>query len=303
MKNENYLYSKTNKFTVKNYIKSGDHRVYYRYKQREGATKNVMIIHGGPGSTMSNDHMRYFSPKKYNIAQFDHRCCGKSFNQNENFLHEVGVRQIVEDIEDIRKALNIEKIILFSLSWGGTIALAYAGIYPQNVEAVIMQSPLVLETYNRNWLFSENGIAAELPEAKTFLNDFKKSNFIENMLEKKCSKSAYNWVAWRSLIAGKDKPEELTPALHKGSILAVHYFYNDVFLQNDFEKVISQIPAEVPVHSLHGTNDKAVAPETVSYLQQTLANNNIYVLDGLGHSAFNSLPWNKAITELTDMVA
>ncbi len=46
------------------------------------------------------------------------------------------------DIEDLRLALGADKLILYGLSYGTRLALAYARQFPENVEALVLDSPL-----------------------------------------------------------------------------------------------------------------------------------------------------------------
>ncbi len=46
------------------------------------------------------------------------------------------------DIEDIRRALGADRLILYGLSYGTRLALAYARQFPENVEALILDSAL-----------------------------------------------------------------------------------------------------------------------------------------------------------------
>lgn len=48
----------------------------------------------------------------------------------------------VEDIEAVRKALKIDKLILYGMSYSCNLMTAYAQTYPQNTKALILDSPL-----------------------------------------------------------------------------------------------------------------------------------------------------------------
>jgi len=48
----------------------------------------------------------------------------------------------VEDINELRKELKIDKMILYGMSYSCNLMAAYAQTYPENVEALILDSPL-----------------------------------------------------------------------------------------------------------------------------------------------------------------
>jgi pimeloyl-ACP methyl ester carboxylesterase len=47
---------------------------------------------------------------------------------------------VVDDLEDVRRLLGIERIGLFGVSYGTRVALAYAARYPQHVERLVLDS-------------------------------------------------------------------------------------------------------------------------------------------------------------------
>jgi pimeloyl-ACP methyl ester carboxylesterase len=51
---------------------------------------------------------------------------------------------VADDLEDVRKALGLERISLFGVSYGTRIALAYAARYPQHVERLVLDSVVPL---------------------------------------------------------------------------------------------------------------------------------------------------------------
>jgi len=54
-------------------------------------------------------------------------------------LRENTTWDLVDDIEKIRKHLNIEKFVVFGGSWGSTLALAYAQTHPERVKALVLR--------------------------------------------------------------------------------------------------------------------------------------------------------------------
>ena len=52
----------------------------------------------------------------------------------------------VEDIEDLRQSLNLNKLILYGMSYSCNLMAAYAQKYPQHVKALILDSPLPHES-------------------------------------------------------------------------------------------------------------------------------------------------------------
>jgi proline iminopeptidase len=99
--------------------------------------KPVFVIHGGPGIGCSPYMRQFFNPEKFLIVLHDQRGAGKSRPNAE--IRENTTQNLVEDIEQLRQKLGLEKIILFGGSWGSTLSLAYAEKYPENVSGMVLR--------------------------------------------------------------------------------------------------------------------------------------------------------------------
>lgn len=108
------------------------------YCELEGKGVPVVLLAGGPGNTHQVFHP-YFS-KLANVAHvvyFDFRGCGKSdFIKGDGY----SIDQAVDDLEDLRKALKIEKWVVLGHSNGGFLAQYYAKKYGPHVLGLILVS-------------------------------------------------------------------------------------------------------------------------------------------------------------------
>lgn len=115
------------------------------YVNEKGNGIPCIYIHGGPGS-WSKDFELFcgvYLEKHLRMIYMDQRGCGRSGgNESTNY----SIRDLVKDIETVRKELNLDKVILLSHSFGGIIAVNYAYKYPQNIKSLILlNSTLNLE--------------------------------------------------------------------------------------------------------------------------------------------------------------
>jgi proline iminopeptidase, Neisseria-type subfamily len=113
----------------------------------------VVFLHGGPGGGIAPDHRRFFDPKFYRIILFDQRGSGQSVPCAE--LKENTTWDLVEDIERIRKMLNIEKWVVFGGSWGSTLALAYAITHTEKVKALVLRGIFLCRPSEIKWFYQE----------------------------------------------------------------------------------------------------------------------------------------------------
>ncbi len=112
--------SKTN--SEENFVQVKGTKLWYKI---EGKGEALLLIAGGPG--LSHSYFQpYFSVLSdfYRIIYFDAFGCGKS--DRAKSPNEYTFERDVDDIEGIRKALNLEKINVLGHSYGGLVAQAYA---------------------------------------------------------------------------------------------------------------------------------------------------------------------------------
>lgn len=66
-----------------------------------------------------------------------------AFWQEKGFdLNAYNTRQNALDLESLRKALGAEKLNLWSISYGGTLALAALKVMPEHIDRIVLASPL-----------------------------------------------------------------------------------------------------------------------------------------------------------------
>jgi proline iminopeptidase len=114
-------------------------RLYWR---RVGdATATVVMLHGGPGSDMDSSFPE-LAPlaRDRSLLFYDQRGGGRSGPVAD--LSSVTAAQHVRDLEAIRQAFGLERLVLFGHSWGGGLAMLYAMEHPSRVERIVLVAPL-----------------------------------------------------------------------------------------------------------------------------------------------------------------
>ncbi|KAK6166141.1 hypothetical protein SNE40_022904 [Patella caerulea] len=137
------------------------HKVYY--EQSGNRTGNsVIFIHGGPGGGTSPYNRRLFDPEVYRIILLDQRGSGQSTPAAE--LTDNTTWHLVEDIEKLRKHLDIEKWVVFGGSWGSTLSLAYAETHPDRVKALVLRGIFTLSRRELDWFYEDGGASMIYPD-------------------------------------------------------------------------------------------------------------------------------------------
>jgi proline iminopeptidase len=101
----------------------------------------VVWLHGGPGSSASPLHRRFFDPVLFWIIQYDQRGCGRSLPLGVIDHNETS--HLIADIECLREHLSIPKWSVVGGSWGGALALLYAQAHPDRVDRMRCRSPFL----------------------------------------------------------------------------------------------------------------------------------------------------------------
>jgi proline iminopeptidase len=133
------------------------------YWEESGNPRGVaaLFLHGGPGAGATPVHRRFFDPSYWRIVIYDQRGGGRSTPLGE--LKDNSPTHLIADIERLRRELGIESWLVFGGSWGSTLALHYAELYPERCLALILRGIFLARSSEIDWFLY--GLAAVFPEA------------------------------------------------------------------------------------------------------------------------------------------
>jgi len=138
----------------------GHVRLFVTKREPRGTPKGtILLLAGGPGEasaqsfTLTSDLWGSLFPA-YTVAAYDNRgtgasdpltCapsataarCARAIGSRRVFY---GTRDNAADVESVRRALGVDRIALFGISYGTKQALAYARAYPDRVERLLLDS-------------------------------------------------------------------------------------------------------------------------------------------------------------------
>ncbi len=102
----------------------------------------ILLLNGGPGGTHEYfECFENFLPKEgVEFIYYDQLGCGYSDNPNDTAYWDLG--RFVEEVEQVRKGLNLDKnnFYLLGHSWGGILAMQYTLKYQDNMKALIISN-------------------------------------------------------------------------------------------------------------------------------------------------------------------
>jgi len=112
-------------------------KIYYR---TFGTGTPILIINGGPGLNSDGfvDLAKTLSAQNQTII-YDQRGTGKSLMQKID-ASSITMELMIDDMENLRKQLKIERWIILGHSFGGMLASYYATIHPSRIISMILSS-------------------------------------------------------------------------------------------------------------------------------------------------------------------
>ncbi|HZU68789.1 MAG TPA: proline iminopeptidase-family hydrolase [Ktedonobacteraceae bacterium] len=99
----------------------------------------LLTLHGGPGSP--HDYLEPLEQlaDERPVIFYDQLGCGKSERPDNISLWQR--KRFVEELSQIRKALDLDQIHLFGHSWGSMLAVDYILTQPEGIRGLILASP------------------------------------------------------------------------------------------------------------------------------------------------------------------
>jgi proline iminopeptidase len=278
------------------------HELYYEQSGNpEG--KPVVFLHGGPGGGTDARMRRFFDPRRYRIVLFDQRGCGRSTPAAS--LQDNTTWHLVDDIEKLRVELGIERWQVFGGSWGSTLALAYAQMFPSAVTELVLRGIFLLRRSELEWFYqSPQGAASLFPD---LWEDFvapipanERADMIRAYYHRLTSNSASQrrtaaraWSIWEgatSFLRGnaayvaKFEDPDYAAAFAR---IECHYFINGGFLSSDDQLLrdVGQI-RHIPAVIVQGRYDVVCPMRSAWDLHRAWPEARLVVVPDAGHSAF-----------------
>lgn len=119
-------------------VRGGRYKVWTK-RIGEGPVK-VLLLHGGPGAT--HEYLEamesFLPPAGLEIYYYDQLGCGNSDQPDERSLWTLPA--YVEEVEEVRRGLGLDRFVLYGHSWGGMLAIDYALKYQQHLSGLVISN-------------------------------------------------------------------------------------------------------------------------------------------------------------------
>lgn len=127
----------------------------------------LVMLHGGPGESCYSVEQSVGDElaKVSTVIFYDQRGCGRSAKPSEPDTYTM--TRLVADLEEIRSALGLDRIIPWGVSFGCQLAAEYAVAHPNNVERLVLHAPPVVGPLHPGlWSLRPNAVDTLLAPAE-----------------------------------------------------------------------------------------------------------------------------------------
>lgn len=275
------------------------HEIYYEICGNP-AGKPAVVCHGGPGGGITPSMRRYFDPARYRIVLFDQRGCGRSTPYAE--LRENTTWDLVEDMEKLRRRLDIEKWLVFGGSWGSTLALAYAQTHSERVSELVLRGIFTLRRSELLWFYQDGAswlfpdaweqYVAPIPPAERddLIGAYYRRLTGADETEKR--RVARAWSAWEggtvSLYPSQERIDSFSADAFAVAFARIecHYFINGGFFDRDDQLIANVEPLRrIPSVIIQGRYDVCTPMKTAWDLHRAWPEADFQLIADAGHAA------------------
>jgi proline iminopeptidase len=256
------------------------------YYKTVGTGEPIVIVHGGPGM----DHS-YLLPgfaglaEQYRLVFYDQRALGSSTGEADSTW--ITFERFLEDLDQVRVALDLDRMTVLGHSWGGLLALRYAMEYPERVESLILVSSV--EPGQRfQQAMMENQAARRTPEDAAALD-----SLVQSAAFQERDTEAVNrifWHSFRSTFADPQAAADLVVQFSDRTIQNGSRVAGFLMLPLGAYDYWDRLQA-VHVRTLvaHGAQDP-IPLEMARELAGALPGGTLVALEGAGHFPFVETP-------------
>ena len=266
-----------------------------------GEGEPALFLHGGPGAGWGSGAPRFFDSAQYRAVFFDQRGCGRSrplAGDPDADLSTNTTQHLIADIEALRVHLGMERFTILGVSWGTTLALAYAHAHPNRVRALVLG--LCTTTSRREVEWITEGVGRIFPREWERFRDAVPPHlrahplvdaYAEMLFDPDPSvrdRAAIEWCAWEdahvSLTPGHKPFERFQePDFRLGfARLVTHYWRHAAFLDDALLRDAAKLDG-IPGIVIHGPFDVSGPLETAWQLTRRWKTSELRVMEHGGH--------------------
>lgn len=261
----------------------------------------AIYLHGGPGSGLgTGGYRRRFDPTKYRIVGMDQRGCGRSTPlaiDDLNSLDGNTTQSLIADLEALREHLGIDSWVVHGVSWGCTLAMAYALAHPSRMRGLVLVAVTTGAREEIDWI--TDGVGAIFPEAWSRFGSVARdgerpidayARLLRDPDPTVRADAARAWELWESTHVSLDPNWVAGPMFENDrhrqnfATLVTHYWANDCFLPGTarIRDRVAELDG-IPAALIHGRRDVSGPAVTPWALHQSWPSSELTIVEDEGH--------------------
>lgn len=260
----------------------------------------VVVLHGGPGvPDMAGDAVFFgqLTGDGFDVYVYDQLGAGRSARLTDPTGY--GIDRDVADLEEIRRTIGADRMVLVGHSYGGALATAYLAAFPDRVESLVLSSPAALDPADTSADRATAGLETT-PRLRTYASALAPRALLGYALLQVNPAAAHAYLDDPEADARNDAILTLSePGLHCTPTQArgpVHGsgFYRLQYPQSatapppsDLRPALTGLPT--PTLILKGSCDYLSWRSAADY-RHALPHSTLLYLDGAGHSTYQDRP-------------
>ena len=259
----------------------------------------AVFLHGGPGAGCEPWHRRFFNPKVWRIVLFDQRGAGRS--RPHAGLENNTLGHCVQDIETLRRHLNINRWLIFGGSWGSTLGLAYAETHPSRCLALVLRGIFLCRKKDIQW-FYQDGADKIFPDGwadfERIIPPAERHDMVAAYYRRLSGEdetarlqAAQAWSRWEGrTLCLRPSPQTLDFFSCPDMALSLariecHYFVHNTFMENGQLLQQASRLADIPGTIVHGRYDVVCPLEQAWELKAHWPQARLEIVEAAGHAA------------------
>jgi proline iminopeptidase len=272
------------------FMTAGSARLHFRYV---GEGPSIVVLHGGPDFDYD-----YLLPEldrlaeRFRIICYDQRGRGRSADGVRP--DDVTVESEMDDLEQVRRHFGLESMAVLGHSWGGVLAMEYAGRHPERLTHLILMNTAPgshkdVQVFRRHLRRIRPAGDVEAMHSLAETAEFRAGDIDVE--------SEYYRIHFRPALQAPGLLDRLVPRLRTnftpGRVLTARAIedrlYDETWSSPGYDLLPTLRRLAVPTLVIHGEND-FVPVDVAAHVAEAIPGARLVVLRQCGHFAYLEAP-------------
>jgi proline iminopeptidase len=280
--------------------------------------KPAVYLHGGPGGGIQSRYRQHWDPDAFLIIGFEQRGCGRSLPLAIAPGADLAAHTtptLIADMERLREHLGVAAWLVFGVSWGTTLALAYAQAHPERVSELVLAAVTTTTAAEVAWLTEEmrrvfpeawerfDAASGRRPGQRLIDAYFERITSADADIREAAARA---WCEWEDVHMSLPPSHQPYPAFEDPTFrlnfatLVIHYWKHGAFIAGDGLLAGMARIAHIPGVLIHGRWDVSSPMQTAWELHKAWPGSEFVPVEREGHGGPSMVDAvNRAIARFT----